>query len=137
MLMNQILGVSPEPCKEELPRQLLQMSLPPKSTVFLRGNFMLLDQHVSRGTQSPMEESSYVDIAFGDDRKRFAGFHRFEIMREGKPESSSGATIWYSCIACNPSVDRYPFPGWTFTLHKFYAIHLFRDGIAEILKDEM
>lgn len=79
---------------------------------------------------------SYIDIGFGDDRRYFAGFHRFEVMREVDEADSvdGGATICYSSIACNPSVDTTPAPAFTYAFHKFYALTLFRDGIAGVLQ---
>ena len=79
---------------------------------------------------------SYIDIGFGDDRKGFAGFHRFEITRETDEADNEGggATICYSSIVCNPSVNKSPAPEFTYAFHKFYALCLFRDGIAGVLQ---
>jgi hypothetical protein len=52
------------------------------------GNFMILDINLNPCRDDPMDVSldsvmgSHVDFAFGDDRKSFAGFHRFEVTRE-------------------------------------------------------
>jgi hypothetical protein len=81
---------------------------------------------------------SYIDIGFGDDRKVFAGFHRFEVTRETDDDDTDsgngGATICYSSIACNPSANKSPAPEFTHALHRFYALALFRDGIAGVLQ---
>lgn len=137
-----LLDISSEPCKNASTLQLSPTSLPTKGTVLLWGNFMLLDKNVQPDVRSNVQvassaakESSYVDIAFGDDRKCFAGFHRCEVVRDNDPESLNGVTIWLSSISCNPSRNHRPFPNLAFTFHKLYARSLFSDGIAEVLKD--
>lgn len=87
-------------------------------------------------SQSLVTTNSYIDIGFGDSRKGFAGFHRFEVTRESDGEGG-GATICYSAIACNPSVNKSPAPAFTYAFHKFYARTLFRDGIAGVLQAEL
>jgi hypothetical protein len=80
--------------------------------------------------------NSYIDIGFGDNLKGFAGFHRFEVTRttdEGDT-GGGGATICYSAIACNPSVNKSPGPAFTYVFHSFYALTLFREGIAGVLQ---
>jgi hypothetical protein len=107
------------------------------------GNFMILDINLNPCRDDPMDVSldsvmgSHVDFAFGDDRKSFAGFHRFEVTREideADGEESRGATICYSSIACNPSANEWPAPSFTYAFHKVYALNLFRDGIAGVLE---
>jgi hypothetical protein len=84
----------------------------------------------------PLLTDSYIDIGFGDDRSGFAAFHRFEVTREIDETGSDGggATICYSTIACNPTVDKSPAPRFTYAFYKFYALTLFRDGIAGLLQ---
>lgn len=77
------------------------------------------------------EENSYIDIAFGDDRKGFAGFHRFEVIREKDEE----VMVWFSSMSCNPSSDQAPFPGFVAVFHEIYAERLFWDGIRGVLRD--
>lgn len=77
------------------------------------------------------EKHSYVDVAFGDDRRGFAGFHRFEIIRE----KEAGVTIWFSSMSCNPTSDKAPFPGFVAVFHEIYAERLFWDGIRGVLRD--
>ena len=79
--------------------------------------------------------NSYIDIGFGDDKKAFAGFHRFEIIRDEIDKEEEGVTIWYSSMSCNPSVNRQVFPRVLFIFHRLYAMCLFRDGIARVLEE--
>lgn len=82
-------------------------------------------------------KASYIDVAFGDDRKTFAGCHRFEVLRqpsEKEEQEEGGVTIVYSHLSCNPTVKEATFPKLFFDFHKFYAMHLFRDGIREVLR---
>lgn len=96
------------------------------------------------------DEGSWIDIGYGDDAGTFAGVHRFEILRsacggggsrreggggEGDEEEEDGEiTIRYSSLACNPTIDRLDIPKIVFDFHKYYALSLFRDGVAEVLK---
>ncbi len=85
-------------------------------------------------------KGSYIDVAFGDDRKTFAGCHRFEVLHrfekgdEEEEEDEGGVEIVYSHLSCNPTVKEATFPKMIFDFHKFYAMQLFRDGIAEVLR---
>lgn len=129
--------------------ELSKMKLPEKGTVLFGGNFMVLDVHIS--PPSPLLEESYVDISyndpvisyidigFGDNRRNFAGLHRFEIQHHGKKEGGEGmeeeeVTIWFSSMSCNPSVDRPPFPKWVFGFHIWYSMCLFKDGIEQVIR---
>jgi hypothetical protein len=125
--------------------------LPEKGTVLLGGNFMVLDLHVKGEGEGEADEGvSFVEIGFGDDRKNFAGMHRFEVLRlpdstDGKvakegvederegEEARGGVQLWYSSISCNPKENKLPFPKWVFGFHEFYAQCLFRDGVREVL----
>ncbi|CZR55848.1 uncharacterized protein PAC_05736 [Phialocephala subalpina] len=127
--------------------------LPEKGTVLFGGNFMILDTHIAHPSSSttthspPLGEKqslgascadtgyqdpviSFVDIAFGDDRRNFAGLHRFEIRGEKEGE----IIIWYSSMSCNPSIDKAPFPKWVFGFHVWYAMCLFKDGVEEVIR---
>jgi hypothetical protein len=105
------------------------------------GNFMVLDVGLksdadpSKG-MDPTLEDSFVEVGFGDNRRRFAGLHRFEVSRDVEKETGeyAGITICYSSISCHPTVNKPVFPKFLFGFHKFYAMCLFRDGIAEVLK---
>lgn len=112
------------------------------STLF--GAFQLIDRHLgpsSHLSKLSCSEESYIDFGFGSDKKSFSGVHRFSVRREAVPDSKTGqrsdsgnaVRITHSSLACNPSQNK-PFkPGVFFTLHKFYAILLFREGVAQVL----
>jgi hypothetical protein len=124
------------------PSRLSRTSLPPAHTVLFGGNFLVLDLSLKPSAARAVNDTqtqvthSYIDIGFGDDLGGFAGFHRFEVTREsdGADSEDRGTTICYSSIACNPSVNKSPAPAFTYTFHKFYALTLFRDGIAGVLQ---
>jgi len=122
---------------------LSRTSLPAVHTLLFGGNFVVLDISLKQSGEDTVYgfqesvTSSHIDIAFGDDRQGFAGFHRFEVIREIDDDDNrenGGATICYSSIACNPSVNKPPAPAFTYAFHKIYALTLFRDGIAGVLQ---
>ncbi|KAH9219104.1 hypothetical protein DL95DRAFT_331287 [Leptodontidium sp. 2 PMI_412] len=121
------------------PNDLSESRLPEKYSKLFHGNFMVLDVKIrNQDPKSPdgtSDESpeSYVDIAFGDDRKGFAGFHRLEISRDER-SGEGGATLCYSSIACNPSVNKFPMPRFIFSFHRWYGMCLFRDGVEMVLR---
>lgn len=94
---------------------------------------MVLDKHVNTPSSKIEEKSSpsFIEIGFGNDRKQFAGLHRFEVSRDGEEEGS--VELWYSSVSCNPTVNKLPFPRSGFGFHNFYAQCLFRDGVREVL----
>jgi hypothetical protein len=123
------------------PLELSREKLPEKGTVLLGGNFMVLDKYVKK--EGEEEGLSFVEIGFGDNRKGFAGLHRFEVetIRDGErggeedgEEEKGGVQLWYSSISCHPTRNKLPLPAWTFRFHEFYAQSLFRDGVAEVLR---
>ncbi|PMD33845.1 hypothetical protein L207DRAFT_589399 [Hyaloscypha variabilis F] len=113
------------------PRDIGKERLPEKGTVLLGGNFVVLGKDVRAEEKGP----SFVEIGFGDDRKGFAGFHRFEVERLREKEGEEGMRLWYSSISCHPREDRLPLPGWLYIFHNFYAQCLFRDGVREVLSN--
>jgi hypothetical protein len=123
------------------PAAISPTQLPEKFTVLLNGNFMVFDKHVNSPHSSGEgnESLSFIEIGFGDNRKGFAGMHRFELSRNvegGDGDEKEGEVrLWYSSLSCNPTVNKLPFPSWIFGFHTFYAQCLFRDGIAEILRN--
>jgi hypothetical protein len=117
------------------PSQLSRTTLPPPHTLLFGGNFMVLDTNIksqdSSSDEKQSSENSYVEIGFGDDRKNFAGMHRFEISRPEK----GGVQISFSSVSVNPSMNTAPFSNFVFVFHKFYAQCLFRDAVREVLSD--
>lgn len=116
----------------------------------LLGSFMILDSQPSSDLviAKGEAEGAYVDVAFGDPSKSFDGFHRFEVLRIGgsllenigseemkefQPEMGKGGVVLrYASVSCNPSADQ-SVPTWLWTVHKFYALCLFRDATREVL----
>ncbi|KAG4439023.1 hypothetical protein IFR05_005487 [Cadophora sp. M221] len=121
------------------PNDLSKTKLPEKYSKLFHGNFMVLDVKIRdqdpKNLDEKSEESleSYVDIAFGDDRKGFAGFHRLEVSRD-EESGEGGTTLCYSSIACNPSVKKFPMPRILFSFHRWYGMCLFRDGVEMVLR---
>jgi hypothetical protein len=123
------------------PGDISRTSLPEKFTVLLGGNFIILDHYLNPPSSAKEENQSpsFLEVGFGDDRKGFAGMHRFEVSRVSnstrtEETGEDGAVeLCYSSISCNPTVNKLPFPAWVFEFHKFYAQCLFRDGVAEVL----
>lgn len=117
-----------------------QASLPPPHTLLFGGNFLILDHQIYQSPHSSYKFSSstpsFLEVGFGDNRKQFAGMHRFEVSRSrgesGKEDG--GIILCFSSLSCNPTENRIPFSKWVFNFHKFYAQCLFRDGIREVLK---
>ncbi|OCL13602.1 hypothetical protein AOQ84DRAFT_359619 [Glonium stellatum] len=125
--------------------QLSGTTLPTKHSMLFGGNFMVLDINL-KPRASPVDYLasaapnvvSYIEIGFGDDRKSFAGFHRFEVTHNTKMAADkggdAGVVTSYSTSCCNLSRNQAPFPQFVFTFHKLYALGLFRDGITEVLR---
>ena len=123
------------------PLGLSRTSLPAKNSRLFGGNFVVLDVDIKSGSTDStpvqdLEPGSHIDVGFGDSRTSFAGAHRFEILREVEEgeEEVGGVTILYSHLSCNPIVKEARFPAFVFNFHKYYALTLFRDGIAEVLR---
>ncbi|KAF5873547.1 uncharacterized protein Bfra_005010 [Botrytis fragariae] len=119
--------ISPGPILEL--ESLSDKTLPPKYSPLFGGNFMVL--FTKTENIKPRDCPSCVEIGYGDDRKQFSGMHSFELIHE-----RDGATIWYSSVSCNPTINKRPFPDWAFAFHRWYARTLFRDGIAAVLATE-
>ena len=102
---------------------------------------MILDHYIARSENDAalnpqsLPAPSFLEIGFGDNRKQFAGMHRFEVSHDTNSagKRTGGATVCFSSLSCNPTVNKVPFPMWMFDFHTFYAQCLFRDGIREVL----
>jgi hypothetical protein len=122
------------------PLGLSRSSLPPKYARLFGGNFLVLDLDIKPESLPPKPpgeqgEGSFIDVGFGDNRRTFAGVHRFEVLRDVGAEKGEEVTILYSHMSCNPTVKDAKFPEFIFNFHKFYALTLFRDGVAEVLRN--
>jgi hypothetical protein len=114
---------------------LSDFTLPPRHTLLFEGNFLVLDHHIINAKAESINSSpSFLEVGFGDNRKEFAGLHRFEVSRDEDLVVDGGATVCFSSLSCNPTVNKVPFSKWGFEFHKFYAQCLFRDGIREVLR---
>lgn len=124
------------------PSELSKTRLPEKYSKLFHDNFMILDRSIgdrsSKLVSGPTSETvvtSFVDIAFGDDRSSFAGLHRLEVSRDEDREQG-GVTLCYSSVACNPTNNVLPFPGFVFGFHRWYGMCLFRDGVKMVLSGD-
>jgi hypothetical protein len=58
--------------------------------------------------------------------------HRFTIIRDGN--KSNSVQVYYAHMSCNPTVNKPLKPDIMFPLHKLYAMWLFREGVAEVIR---
>ena len=92
---------------------------------------------------------SYVDFGFGSDRSSFSGFHRLSVTRLQptdemigdieKPISNAEShstlvKLTFSCFTCSPNQDKPMASGFLRTFHLTYAMLLFREGVASVLR---
>ncbi|KAF1845097.1 uncharacterized protein K460DRAFT_405372 [Cucurbitaria berberidis CBS 394.84] len=118
-------------------------TVPPLHSV-LFGVFRVADCHF----QSPGDEKypelsqggsySYIDVAFGSEKGPIAGVHRFSVTRDGRVKEDGGknesVTIEFAHVGCNPKENKPLKPDFVQTLHLWYAMLLFREGVAEVMK---
>lgn len=126
---------------DELPKD----ELPPLHSL-LFGVWLMTDKHVeNRASQNAsLPYQSYVDLAFGADDFYLAGVHRFTVSREAvesKTQNQSddktvNVKIEFSHAGCNPRKNERLKPDILEPLHNWYAMLLFREGVAEVLKAE-
>ncbi|KAH7390965.1 hypothetical protein DE146DRAFT_150438 [Phaeosphaeria sp. MPI-PUGE-AT-0046c] len=124
---------------DELPKH----ELPPLHSL-LFGVWRMTDKHInnqaSQNAQTTQE--SYVDLAFGADDWNLAGVHRFIVSRDSSESKIQDQTsddtvnvrIEFAHAGCNPRKDERLKPDFLEPLHNLYAILLFREGVAEVLK---
>lgn len=124
--------------REELHRERL---VPLHSVLF--GSFRVLETQISSAAkQHPLElqhYSSFIDFAFGSDDGFIAGVHRFSVSEAqgvGETKGTKQITVEFSHTGCNPREDKPLGPAVLQNLHLWYAMLLFREGIAEVLKRE-
>jgi hypothetical protein len=114
--------------------QLKKDTAPPLDAV-LFGVFRVVDRCIQE-TPSAQQEPSYIDFAFGFENGNLAGVHRFSVKRSGDAEAAgaSSVTIEFAHTGCNPQINEPLKPEVLQTLHLAYAMLLFREGVAEVLK---
>ena len=101
----------------------------------------MVDYHLDQGIPDTTPNRSYIDFAFGSDSAFIAGVHRFSVLRNGgnagqdkKRDTPANVTIEFAHAGCNPKEDKQLKPEILQTLHLWYAMLLFREGVAEVLK---
>ena len=94
-----------------------------------------VDPQARTSTAAP--NFSYIDFAFGSDDGYLAGVHRFRISREenGGEKGMGLVTIEFAHSGHKPRTKEPLGTGLIQDLHMFYSMVLFREGVAEILKD--
>ena len=107
----------------------------PEVDSILFGAFQVVDKK----PRSDEEGESYIDFAYGSSQRSFAGVHRFSVRSfddkvHGGDDERGKVRISMSCVTCNPQEDKMAAPEWSSTLHRSYAMLLFREGIAEIVR---
>lgn len=108
----------------------------------LMGWFMVLDLEtheserddvaVRRKDDGEEKEVTFIEFGYGDDRRSFAGMHRFEIIRYFE-DGEEAVKIGFSSVSCNPSGE-IKFPQLLWKFHDIYAMLLFRDGVRNVLR---
>lgn len=83
---------------------------------------------------------SYVDYAFGSEDGLVAGVHRFTVFREAAGSSrvdddKENVTIEFACAAHSPKANSYFQSRMMSVFHVWYAKVLFREGVAEVMKE--
>jgi hypothetical protein len=115
--------------------QLKKDTAPPLDAL-LFGVFRVVGRCIQESS-SAQQEPSYIDFAFGLEGGNLAGVHRFSVKRTKDANEVAGAipvTIEFAHTGCNPQVNEPLKPEVLQTLHLAYAMLLFREGVAEVLK---
>ena len=116
----------------------------------LFGTFQVIDtnvgiDHDENDNTKPASSERYIDFGFGSDHSSFAGFNRLSVSRveSGDEIDSSSISLespstrmrlTLSCFACNPTQDKPMTSGLLRTFHLHYAMLLFREGAANVLR---
>lgn len=96
-------------------------------------------QVVDKKLESEGRDECYIDFAYGSSQRSFAGVHRFSVERLSRPvdggdDEEDTVRLSMSCMTCNPQEDKKVAPEWSSTLHRMYAMLLFREGIANLVR---
>lgn len=126
---------------DELPKHEL-----PQLHSLLFGVWRITDKHIEKPSSRNARslQHSYVDLAFGADDFHIAGVHRFSVSRTPSDSKDEGTTdentvnvnIEFAHTGCNPKKNERLKPDMLEGLHNWYAMLLFREGVAEVLKAE-
>jgi hypothetical protein len=113
---------------------------PPPLDTLLFGVFRVVDSKIESANASS-QTYSYIDFAFGSDDGFIAGVHRFSVKREAgstagekDDENTTTVTVEFAHSGCNPRENKPLKPDFLHTLHLWYAMFLFREGVAEVKK---
>lgn len=86
---------------------------------------------------APSTGYSYIDLAWGVEGGLLAGVHRFSVTRDvgvkNGEEKEGDVVITFECEA-NTKDWAGVLGGTLGTFHMWYAMWLFREGVAEVLK---
>jgi hypothetical protein len=118
--------------------QLSPNALPPKNSL-LFGVFRVVDSDIESADASS-QTYSYIDFAFGSDDGFIAGVHRFSVTCDANNDAAyekdekktKGVTIEFAHSGCNPKQNKPLKPDFLQTFHLWYAMLLFREGVAEV-----
>lgn len=101
------------------------------------GAFRIVDITSAPSSDPLNTQSSYIDIAFGSDTGFIAGVHRFSISEvEGSAvvEDRRPIAITFEHTSCDPKRYEPLSLRMLRTFHLWYAMLLFREGVANVLK---
>ncbi|KAF5489779.1 hypothetical protein CGCS363_v011805 [Colletotrichum siamense] len=76
---------------------------------------------------------SSIDFAYGSDQGRFAGAHRFSVIRNSN--RSDEIRVVFESLSCNPTVNKPFAPEFALVFHRVYAMLLFQDSFASLVRD--
>ncbi|KAH9230896.1 hypothetical protein K456DRAFT_1763801 [Colletotrichum gloeosporioides 23] len=76
---------------------------------------------------------SSIDFAYGSDQGRFAGAHRFSVIRNSN--RSDEIRVVFESLSCNPTVNKPFAPEFALVFHRVYAMLLFQDSVASLVRD--
>ncbi|KAF6811416.1 hypothetical protein CSOJ01_05708 [Colletotrichum sojae] len=86
-----------------------------------------IDQDPARGGTT-----NCIDFVYGSDQGRFAGAHRFSIVRDRSQPKA--VRVVFESASCNPTQNQPFAPAFLFSFHRLYAMLLFRESIANVLE---
>ena len=115
--------------------QLSEDQLPPVYSE-LFGVFQIIDTQIDPKSHLQDQKGrteSYVDFGFCSDQSRFAGVHRFSVVRSNEASPSQRTVqIHLQSMTCNPTVNKPLGMQSMFKFHLAYAEFLFREGISQV-----
>ncbi|KAH7140913.1 hypothetical protein EDB81DRAFT_724228 [Dactylonectria macrodidyma] len=115
--------------------QLSDNQLPPLYSE-LFGVFQVIDAQIDPKSHLKDQQGrteSYIDFGFCSDLSRFAGVHRFSVVRSnGESPSQQAVQIHLQSMTCNPMVNKPLAMQSMFKFHLAYAELLFREGVSQV-----